>query len=60
MGENVCCPHLKIVKCHDTEDHKHLFCDYENTVERMMIDNDWVKVFCIGRFEECKYFPKMG
>ena len=60
MGENVCCPNLKVIKCGDTKKHKHLFCDYQNTIEHIIVDNDWVKVFCICDFKHCKYYPKKG
>lgn len=60
MGENVCCPYLKAIKCSDTKEHKHLFCDYQNTIEHVIIDNDWVKVFCISEFTACKYYPRKG
>ncbi len=60
MGENVCCPYLKVVDCEDTKEHKHLFCDYQCTIQRIVIDNDWVRVFCISEFKDCKYYPKEG
>ena len=60
MNDNVCCPLLKIIKCGDTKKHKHLYCDPQHTIEQTVISNDWVKVFCIGEFTHCKYFPKEG
>ncbi len=60
MGENVCCPLLKVIKCSDTKEHKHLYCDPQHTIEQVIIDDDWVKVFCIGEFVQCKYYPKVG
>jgi len=60
MAENVCCPCLKIRKCSDTKDHKHLYCDYQQTIEQAIVDNDWVKVFCLCKFTDCKYYPKIG
>lgn len=58
MGENVCCPMLRVIKCSDTREHKHLFCDSQYTITHIMIDDDWVKVFCLGEFTKCKYYPK--
>lgn len=58
IAENVCCPILKVVKCTDTKEHKHLYCDPYHTVNYGLIDNDWCRIFCINQFKECKYFPK--
>jgi len=55
MAENVCCPLLRLVDCADTDEHKHLFCDQQHTIVGNMFDNDWVRSFCLGDFEGCKY-----
>jgi len=60
MSENVCCPYLQVIDCEDTEEHKHLMCDPYYTINHILIDNDWVKVFCICEFDKCKYYPKEG
>ena len=56
--ENVCCPMLGVVKCAETKDHKHFYCDAYHTIEQQTITNGWAKIFCIGNFAQCKYFPK--
>ena len=56
--ENVCCPHLEVVGCADTDEHRHLYCDSQFTIKQLVHDNDWVKEFCVGDFKNCKYFPK--
>ena len=58
MGENVCCPQLKVVKCADTKEHKHLYCDPQYAIMHKMIDDDWVKIYCLCEFIKCNYFPR--
>ena len=58
MAESVCCPLFKVVECADTKQHKHLFCDSQYTMGKLAIDNEWVKMFCISEFTECKYYAK--
>ena len=70
MGENVCCPFLRTLKCRDTKEHRHFGCNpimtlyqteqAQRLAENPLMDNDWVKVFCIGDFKSCKYYPKGG
>ncbi len=52
-GDNVCCPGLEIVLCHDTEEHKHFICP-----DGPMPDNDWVRCFCMAEWGECEYFKR--
>lgn len=58
MGENVCCPLLRIVDCSDTDEHAHLFCDTQYTIKEIIVSNDWVKEFCLGEFAKCKCYPR--
>ena len=58
MGENVCCPFLKVQECSDTKEHKHLYCDPYYILNNIIIENDWVKVYCLREFANCKYYPR--
>lgn len=62
MGENVCCPYLRTLKCDDTKEHRHFGCNPKITLsqdERLsrdsLMDNDWVKMFCMSEYQSCKY-----
>lgn len=59
-GENACCPVLNILPCHDTDEHKHLYCDAQHTIESKIMDNERAKRFCLGEFKKCEYYPKGG
>lgn len=58
MSENVCCSHLRVVACGDTDEHAHLFCDSQYTIKETIVSNDWVKEFCLGGFAKCEYYPR--
>ena len=64
MSENVCCPYLRTIKCTDTKVHRHFVCNPKSTLhqeglsQHSLMDNDWVKVFCMSEFNKCQYFPK--
>lgn len=56
---NVCCPALRTLPCTDTEEHQHLFCEFQFTIKEEVFNNEWVKTFCLGEtFKECKYYPR--
>lgn len=67
MGDNVCRPHLKIIKCGDTDEHRHFGCNPKITLSQeeklsqdSLMDNDWVKVFCMSEYQKCQYYPRTG
>jgi hypothetical protein len=56
MGENVCCPYLRTLECGDTREHRHFGCNPkiilsqdENLSQYSLMDNDWVKTFCMSQ-----------
>lgn len=60
MAENVCCPNLNVIDCAETGDHKHLYCDYFHTVKGVVMNKNWINLFCLGGewFGRCPYYPK--
>lgn len=54
---NSCCPNLTILECGDTNEHKHIYCDYYNTVKESLLDQEQIFYFCINRFDSCSYRP---
>ena len=58
MNENVCCTHLLIIECGDSEEHQHIACNgsLDGTVG---IDNDHVKNHCLGvDHSDCPLLPR--
>jgi len=64
MGDNICCPYLKTLKYSDIKDQRYFICGTdrlspcEKAQKDYTVDNEWVKIFCMVDFKECKYFPK--
>jgi hypothetical protein len=55
---NVCCPHLDIMGCGDTKEHKHVCCSAKgglinnsDTVFKCISDHNWM---------DCKLFKKVN
>lgn len=57
MSKNICCPFLTIIDCQDTDEHAHLFCDFYQSVNDGIIDNEYVIEYCLKNFEECRFIP---
>lgn len=53
---NYCCPFLNIVECAETDEHCHLCCATETMLTDSTITNERVKIWCLGNFEECKFY----
>ena len=47
--ENICCPNLMIIKCTDTQEHKHLICGDNEAI----ISNETAKDLCIDDYKKC-------
>ena len=44
--ENVCCIHLGVIRCGDSDEHQHVAC--EESEDGTMIDNEYIKKYCLG------------
>jgi hypothetical protein len=57
-SENVCCPHLQINRCADTDKHNHLVCGPWYEAHGQLITNRRVTEVCLGAFEDCNFYHK--
>jgi hypothetical protein len=49
---NICCPHILVVECHDTDENSHLVCN--SHYSPMIIDKWFVLKYCMQEsFKQC-------
>jgi hypothetical protein len=65
MLENKCCPCLRVSKASKNNYYNRFSCSPKVKLPTMdkyllnsaIINNEWVKIFCMSDFKKCKYYP---
>ena len=57
VADNICCPHLVVLDCADTDSHKHIGC-CASLDDSLGLDNNKAMVWCLGDFANCPMRPR--